>query len=122
MSVAASAKEPGERDRDERLVVLGSLVSGLAHEIRTPLAAAMNHLSLLQRRLAGPLPPETPLAVELVLEGARDEVAPTDGALRAARRIVERHGGAVTWRVEPGRGSVFVLSLPKRPLPEMPVT
>jgi signal transduction histidine kinase len=220
MDSTAAAVDP-EADRTERLALLGLLVTGLAHEVRTPLAAATNHLSILQRRLGGDLPPrladapghvaatldaldridsvverlrpfafadgearlvtrslddiatealeiflvanpgrlasvgelahttpvpldrlllehavlrlseslsegvadpgirvstrETPLAVELVLEGPRAHVPPTDGAVRAARRVVEGQGGAVSLRAPAvGRGTIVVLSFPKR--------
>lgn len=219
----------GETARNERLSVLGSLVSGLAHEIRTPLAAATNHLSLLQKRLSGPLPPgiedapghvaatldaldriddlverlrpfvradietrvspltldeiaretldiflvanpgrfatlgelgssspvlldrlllehavlrvaehvgeaspdgihlstrESPLAVELVIasRSPATSLAPSAVAIRAARRIVEGHGGALTTRAaEDGRGCLVVLSFPRQALTEIPV-
>jgi signal transduction histidine kinase len=45
--------------------------------------------------------------------------APGDGAglgLYIARRIVEAHGGRIWARSEPGRGTVFSFSLPRRPV------
>lgn len=50
-----------ELGRSERLVAMGTMVSGLAHEIRTPLTFIANHLSILRSQLrqakrGGPLP------------------------------------------------------------------
>lgn len=77
-----AAEDQGETARNERLSVLGSLVSGLAHEIRTPLAAATNHVSLLQTRLSGPLPP--------ALVDAPGHAAATLDALERINDLVER--------------------------------
>src|SRR5437870_12839513 len=78
----AAEEETRESARNERLSVLGSLVSGLAHEIRTPLAAATNHLSRLQKRLSGPLPAG--------IEDAPGHVAATLDALDRIDELVER--------------------------------
>ena len=40
-----------ELARSERLVAMGTMVSGLAHEIRTPLTFIANHLSILRSQL-----------------------------------------------------------------------
>ncbi|HWH07759.1 MAG TPA: ATP-binding protein [Candidatus Thermoplasmatota archaeon] len=76
-----------ELARLERLSTLGSLVSGLAHEVRTPLAAATNHLSLVNARLhrearEGRLPPG--------LEDAAGHVAATLDALDRINGLVNR--------------------------------
>ena len=50
-----------ELARSERLAAMGTMVSGLAHEIRTPLTFIANHLAVMRSQLrqaqrAGPLP------------------------------------------------------------------
>jgi hypothetical protein len=57
--------------RKERLVVLGQLSGGLAHQIRTPLATIANALAVLRRKLGGSADPE----VELVLGIVSEEIA-----------------------------------------------
>lgn len=76
-----------ELARMERLSTLGSLVSGLAHEVRTPLSAAMNHLSLVNARLHreaadGRLPPG--------LQDAAGHLAATLDALDRINLLVGR--------------------------------
>lgn len=59
-----------ERLRSERLIVLGQLASGLAHQIRNPLGAISNALALLRRyMLAGSGP-----VVKQALDIAEEEV------------------------------------------------
>lgn len=46
------ARVRADLTRAERLAAMGAMVSGLAHEIRTPLTYASNHLHLLRKRIA----------------------------------------------------------------------
>ncbi len=39
--------------------------------------------------------------------------------LAVARRIAETHGGTITAESEPGRGSRFVVRLPRAPVPDL---
>ncbi|MBI2894052.1 MAG: PAS domain S-box protein [Deltaproteobacteria bacterium] len=55
--------------RKERLAVLGRLVGGLAHQIRSPLGALTNAVYILKRRLED-LPPEAAHALEIIKEEA----------------------------------------------------
>jgi signal transduction histidine kinase len=48
------------------------------------------------------------------LHGRNSPYAGTGMGLAICRRIVERHGGSITANSEPGKGAVFVVSLPER--------
>jgi PAS domain S-box-containing protein len=56
--------------RKERLMVLGQLAAGLAHQIRNPLAAIANALSIVRRQM----PPQTNQTVNEALQIAGDEI------------------------------------------------
>jgi len=56
--------------RNERLAVLGQLSGGLAHQIRSPLAAITNAGFILRRRLASHADPDVRQTVDILLEEA----------------------------------------------------
>jgi two-component system, LuxR family, sensor kinase FixL len=45
----------------------------------------------------------------------RAEFEGTGIGLAVVRRIVERHGGSITARSQPGKGAIFIVTLPSRP-------
>lgn len=84
---ARDAVEAARRQiaHSEKLSALGSLVSGVAHEIRTPLTYLQNSLFLLQRRLDRI---EREEAWPAAIAGAREQLAITlDGVERIARLV-----------------------------------
>lgn len=54
--------------RKERLVVLGQLTGGLAHQIRTPLTAISNAAAVIRRKLGAAIDPETQTALAILNE------------------------------------------------------
>lgn len=54
--------------RKERLVVLGQLTGGLAHQIRTPLTAISNAAAVLRRKLGSAIDPDTQTALAILNE------------------------------------------------------
>lgn len=54
--------------RKERLVVLGQLTGGLAHQIRTPLTAITNAAAVLRRKLGSSMDPDTRTALAILNE------------------------------------------------------
>jgi PAS domain S-box-containing protein len=93
--------------RKERLVVLGQLSGGLAHQIRTPLATIANALAVLRRKLGGAPDPDVELLLGIVTEeiaGANRiitdlldfaRVRPPSSAPVAAARLVDAALAAV---------------------------
>ncbi|HVM44528.1 MAG TPA: ATP-binding protein [Candidatus Thermoplasmatota archaeon] len=89
---AALAAARVELNRSERLVVMGTMVSGLAHEIRTPLTFIANHLSVLRSALGraqreGPLPAPLQQA-EANIDEALAGVERVNGLVVDLRRFV----------------------------------
>lgn len=54
--------------RKERLVVLGQLTGGLAHQIRTPLTAISNAAAVVRRKLGSAIDPDTQTALAILNE------------------------------------------------------
>lgn len=115
-----------ELARSERLVAMGTMVSGLAHEIRTPLTFIANHLSVLRHQLRearrnGPVP-EPLAAAESSIDEALTGVdrvnalvldlrkfVRTEPAERRNVRIEEQVGEALHLFEAANRGRVVVV-------------
>ncbi len=74
--------------RQQRLVTLGELAAGLAHQIRTPLAAALLYASQMT------LPDRQPAGFDPMCREDRRQP-------QTARQAGERHAGICAWRFRP---------------------
>ena len=87
--------------RKERLAVLGQLAGGVAHQIRNPLAAIMNTVSLLGHHLARDSHPDVHEALSIIREEIRHADVIIAGLLDFARiRAPHRNPTALTDLVE----------------------
>ena len=75
-----------------KLVALGRLSAGVAHEVKNPLNAMTIHLELLKQKLLGGARPDAPAAAAGGLPApAADDAAPVDAP--AALEHVDGHRG-----------------------------
>ena len=87
--------------RKERLVVLGQLAGGVAHQIRNPLAAIMNAAYVLRRHLNPGQHPNVEDAIRIIHDEVRHANVIITGLLDYARvRTPDRHPAAMNELLE----------------------
>jgi signal transduction histidine kinase len=86
------ARRPGDAKlRDaERLAFLGTMTSGLAHELRNPLSTLRMHLQLLAEEWARPVSEREQTSARR-LQGILKEVERLEGVLNSFMRFVSEH-------------------------------
>ena len=75
-----------EREIEARVVSMGTLAAGLAHEINNPLSYTFGNLELIEQALAQPDWPQSERQREELLENVRDAL---DGAHRVAMIVAD---------------------------------
>lgn len=87
--------------RKERLVVLGQLAGGVAHQIRNPLAAIMNATYVLKRHLSPEQHPNVDDAIRIIHDEVRHANVIITGLLDYARvRTPDRHPASIVELIE----------------------
>lgn len=82
--------------RSEKMSLMGEIVGGVAHEVRTPLTALQNHLTLLELSLGrlGSASPEVVRRMEDHLRAAGESVDRIAKLVADMRRYVQGHSSA----------------------------
>ncbi len=115
-TAARSTRELDEaqerRVREERLAVLGQVASGVAHQIRNPLAAIMNATYVLERHLAAEPHAHVKDAIGIIHDEVRHANSIITGLLEYARhRVPNRHSTSLAELVDRVLGGIVPSSV-----------